>query len=310
MKKIAITLVALLATASLQAQETFVETYQEVMKHSAVKLLSRSDYQDRPDFPTTYCKFTEFQIPARNESLVSRLEQAILSEQDSAFSFFVKRPDASKLAQNNMKRYVYGPNNEFAVLFGSQKSHYYYGACFKEPTDSLSRHAYLFVWFKEGKSFHCYYYHIYGKNPNFVESRKPTKKISEQRTGSRRATLSGNSLVVEEYDGNGQLKSIRSELVSDAGQQITNDVEFMTQFGLLRVTLLDAIKDADQKMLQVGIAGKMVTLCKDHSKLLTAVERQTCKKTLTDLRATVGKTLPDTFLDGMLLQAATYLGTD
>ena len=310
MKQMIITTVALLATTNLQAQETFQKTYQEVLKNSAVILLSHSDYQDRPDFPTTYCKFTEFQIPVRNESLVSQLEQAILSEQHQAYSFYVKKPDGGRLTLSSTMRYVYGPNNEYAVLLGTQKSHYYYGACFKEPTDSLRRHAYLFVWFKEGKHFHCYYYHIYGKNPNFLKSLRPLESTSEKRVGSRRATISGNTLVVEEYDGQGKLKSLKSEPLADGEQKIGNDVEFMTQFGLLRAAFLDAIKDADQKMMQVGIAGKMVTLCKNHGNLLTTVERQTCKKALADLRATVGKTLPDTFLDGMLLQAATYLGED
>ncbi len=310
MKQMIITMAALLATVNLQAQETFQKAYQEVIKNSVVTLLSHSDYQDRPDYPTTYCKFTEFQIPVRHESLVSQLEQAILSEQEGAYSFFVKKPDAGKLILSSSTRYVYGPNNEYSILLGTQKSHYYYGACFKEPTDSLRRHAYLFVWFKEGKHFHCYYYHIYGKNPNVLKSLRPLDQTSEKSIRSRRATISGNSLVVEEYDDEGQLKRLKSEQLSDEEQKITNDVEFMTQFGLLRVAFLDAVKDADRKMMQVGIAGKMVTLCKDYGKLLTTVERQTCKKTLADLRATVGKTLPDTFLDGMLLQAAAYLGED
>ncbi len=306
MKKMIVILAALLATTGLQAQETFQKAYQEVMNRPAVKLLSRTDYVDTPDSPSTYCKFTEFEIPARDESLVKQLEQAILSEQSKAYSFYIKTPKGGKLGY--VRRYTYGVNNEYSVLLGSQKSHYYYGACFREPTDSLRRHAYLFVWFKEGKSFHCYYYHIYGKNPNLSKSLQKSDRTVEKGLSRRRATLSGNSLIVEQYDDKGQLTLRQHQLVGDS-QKVTNDIEFITQFGLLRVAFLDAIKDADQKMLQVGIAAKMVALCKDHGNLLTPVERQTCNKTLSDLRTTVEQTLPDTYLDGMLQQAAAYLGT-
>lgn len=328
MKQIILTMVAMWATVSASAQETIQNAYQKVIGNSAVELLSRSDYQDRTDSPTTYCKFTEFKIPESNKNLIKQMEQAMLKDQDRAYSFFIRKPEA-KMNTLNTKKVVYGPNNEYGVTLGSNKSHYYYSTFFKEPSDSTHRHAYAFVWFKEGKDFHCYYYHIYGMTPEATKSVTKNSlsslaSLSSLDKGNRiRSTLSGNTLIIERYDEQGN-KTLQQVSVSDDSKTAddlsvddvtdkpskgTNDVEFMTQFGLLRVAFLDAIKNPSQKMLQVGLATKIVALCKDHSNLLTYGERTTCKNTILDMTNIMNKTVRgDIYLEGMLKQAIDYLG--
>lgn len=322
MKQIILTMVAMWATVSASAQETIQNAYQKVIGNSAVELLSRSDYQDRTDSPTTYCKFTEFKIPESNKNLIKQMEQAMLKDQDHAYSFFIRKPEA-KMNTLNTKKVVYGPNNEYGVTLGSNKSHYYYSTFFKEPSDSTRRHAYAFVWFKEGKDFHCYYYHIYGMTPEAAKSVTMNSLSSFAKGNSIRSTLSGNTLIIERYDEQGN-KNLQQVSVSDDSKtaddlsvndvtakpsKVTNDVEFMTQFGLLRVAFLDAIKDPSQKMLQVGLATKIVALCKDHSNLLTYGERTTCKNTILDMTNIMNKTVRgDIYLEGMLKQAIDYLG--
>lgn len=328
MKQIILTMVAMWATVSASAQETIQNAYQKVIGNSAVELLSRSDYQDRTDSPTTYCKFTEFKIPESNKNLIKQMEQAMLKDQDRAYSFFIRKPEA-KMNTLNTKKVVYGPNNEYGVTLGSNKSHYYYSTFFKEPSDSTRRHAYAFVWFKEGKDFHCYYYHIYGMTPEATKSVTKNSlsslaSLSSLDKGNRiRSTLSGNTLIIERYDEQGN-KTLQQVSVSDDSKtaddlsvddvtdkpsKVTNDVEFMTQFGLLRVAFLDAIKDPSQKMLRVGLATKIVALCKDHSNLLTYGERTTCKNTILDMTNIMNKTVRgDIYLEGMLKQAIDYLG--
>lgn len=328
MKQMILTMVAMWATVSASAQETIQNAYQKVMGNSTVELLSRSDYQDRTDAPTTYCKFTEFKIPESNKNLIKQMEQAMLKDQNRAYSFFIRKPEA-KMNTLNTKKLVYGPNNEYGVTLGSNKSHYYYSTFFKEPSDSTRRHAYAFVWFKEGKDFHCYYYHIYGMTPEATKSVTKNSlsslaSLSSLDKGNRiRSTLSGNTLIIERYDEQGN-KTLQQVSVSDDSKtaddlsvddvtdkpsKVTNDVEFMTQFGLLRVAFLDAIKDPSQKMLQVGLATKIVALCKDHSNLLTYGERTTCKNTILDMTNIMNKTVRgDIYLEGMLKQTIDYLG--
>ena len=322
MKQIILTMVAMWATVSASAQETIQNAYQKVIGNSTVELLSRSDYQDRTDSPTTYCKFTEFKIPESNKNLIKQMEQAMLKDQDRAYSFFIRKPEA-KMNTLNTKKVVYGPNNEYGVTLGSNKSHYYYSTFFKEPSDSTRRHAYAFVWFKEGMDFHCYYYHIYGLTPEAAKS-VTMNSLSSLAKGNRiRSTLSGNTLIIERYDEQGN-KTLQQVSVSDDSKtaddlsvddvtakpsKVTNDVEFMTQFGLLRVAFLDAIKYPSQKMLQVGLATKIVALCKVHSSLLTYGERTTCKNTILDMTNIMNKTVRgDIYLEGMLKQAIDYLG--
>lgn len=322
MKQIILTMVAMWATVSASAQETIQNAYQKVIGNSTVELLSRSDYQDRTDSPTTYCKFTEFKIPESNKNLIKQMEQAMLKDQDRAYSFFIRKPEA-KMNTLNTKKVVYGPNNEYGVTLGSNKSHYYYSTFFKEPSDSTRRHAYAFVWFKEGMDFHCYYYHIYGLTPEAAKS-VTMNSLSSLAKGNRiRSTLSGNTLIIERYDEQGN-KTLQQVSVSDDSKtaddlsvddvtakpsKVTNDVEFMTQFGLLRVAFLDAIKYPSQKMLQVGLATKIVALCKDHSSLLTYGEQTTCKNTILDMTNIMNKTVRrDIYLEGMLKQAIDYLG--
>lgn len=322
MKQIILTMVAMWATVTASAQEIIQNAYQKVIGNSTVELLSRSDYQDRTDSPTTYCKFTEFKIPESNKNLIKQMEQAMLKDQDRAYSFFIRKPEA-KMNTLNTKKVVYGPNNEYGVTLGSNKSHYYYSTFFKEPSDSTRRHAYAFVWFKEGKDFHCYYYHIYGLTPEAAKS-VTMNSLSSLAKGNRiRSTLSGNTLIIERYDEQGN-KTLQQVSVSDDSKtaddlsvddvtakpsKVTNDVEFMTQFGLLRVAFLDAIKYPSQKMLQVGLATKIVALCKDHSSFLTYGERTTCKNTILDMTNIMNKTVRgDIYLEGMLKQAIDYLG--
>ena len=325
MKQIILTMVAMWATVSASAQETIQNTYQKVIGNSAVELLSRSDYQDRTDSPTTYCKFTEFKMPQTNKNLIKQMEQAMLKDQNRAYSFFIRKPEA-KMSTLNTNKVVYGPNNEYGVTLGSNKSHYYYATYFKEPSDSTRRHAYIFVWFKEEKDFHCYYYHIYGMTPEAVKS-VTKNSLSSLAKGNRiRSTLSGNTLIIEQYDEQGN-KTLQQVRVSDDNKtiddlstdddvtvkpsKVTNDVEFMTQFGLLRVAFLDAIKTPSQKMLQVGLATKIVALCKDHGNLLTDGERTICKSTIIDMTNIMNNTTRgggDIYLVGILKQAIEYLG--
>ena len=325
MKQIILTMVAMWATVSASAQETIQNTYQKVIGNSEVELLSRSDYQDRTDSPTTYCKFTEFKMPQTNKNLIKQMEQAMLKDQNRAYSFFIRKPEA-KMSTLNTQKVVYGPNNEYGVTLGSNKSHYYYATYFKEPSDSTRRHAYVFVWFKEEKDFHCYYYHIYGMTPEAVKSVTKYSLLSLAKGNRIRSTLSGNTLIIERYDEQGN-KTLQQVRVSDDNKtiddlstdndvavkpsKVTNDVEFMTQFGLLRVAFLDAIKIPSQKMLQVGLATKIVALCKDHGNLLTDGERTMCKSTITDMTNIMNNTTRgggDIYLVGILKQAIEYLG--
>ena len=193
------------------------------------------------------------------------------------------------------------------MQLGANKSHYYYGLCFNDANDPLRRHAYLYIWFKDGSNYHCYYYHIYGVNParfeeykSSINAPKKTTKTSVVRT---KTYSDGDVVVTTTYDNNGNVTSTQSSPWSVEMNNIKTDTDFMLQFGNMRVAFLDAIKDAGAKTLQTGIVVKMARMCKEYSKLLTQNEKKTCMYSINEMKEKLKKTNADTFMDGMLQEA-------
>ena len=277
MRQIIIMALLLLQTVAVLAQEKIETIFKIVLNDPSTEVLSNSNFNvDCPDSSVSYC-------------------------------MYIKKPGSNaQLVKNN--KYVYGVNNEYSVQLGINKSHYYYGLCFNDANDPLRRHAYLYIWFKDGSNYHCYYYHIYGVIParfdeytsKIFASNKPTTKTSVVRT---KTYTDGDVVVTTTYDNNGNVKSTQSSTWSAEMNNIKTDTDFMLQFGNMRVALLDAIKDAGAKTLQTGIVVKMARMCKEYSKLLTDNEKKTCMNSINEMKDKLKKTNADTFMDGMLQEA-------
>ena len=106
--------------------------------------------------------------------------------------------------------------------------------------------------------------------------------------------------AIDRFSRHGALSRSFSSAMAN---EVKNDIDFMLQFGNLRAAFLDAIKDADAKMLQTGIVVKIARLCREHSKLLTDNEKQTCTSIIDEMKSTLKKVNPDTFMDGVLQEA-------
>ena len=269
MRQILIMAIFLVQAFAASAQSNIEKVFKFVLNNPSTEVLSSSDYNVVcVDSGVSYCKFTEF----------NRL-------------------------------YDYGANNEYSVELGARNSHIYYGLCFKNPADSMRRHAYLAVWFKDNRKYHCYYYHIYGVMPaRFKEFKsgvrgalKPINKGSMLRT---QTVLDDNGVTTTTYDNDGNVRVFNSRSFSSVmANEVKTDIDFMLMFGNLRAAFLDAIKDADAKTLQTGIVVKIARLCREHSKLLTDNEKQTCTSIIDEMKSTLKKVNPDTFMDGVLQEA-------
>lgn len=305
MRQIVIMALLLLQTVAVSAQEKIETIFKIVLNDPSTEILSNTNYNvDCPDGSVSYCKYTEFKLPTKKKKLFGEIEKVMLNATLKAYDVYIKKPGSNaQLVKNN--KYVYGVNNEYSVQLGINKSHYYYGLCFNDANDPLRRHAYLYIWFKDGSNYHCYYYHIYGVSPaRFDEytskisaSNKPTTKTSVVRT---KTYTDGDVVVTTTYDNNGNVKSTQSSTWSAEMNNIKTDTDFMLQFGNMRVAFLDAIKDAGAKTLQTGIVVKMARMCKEYSKLLTQNEKKTCMYSINEMKEKLKKTNADTFMDGML----------
>ena len=307
MRQIVIMALLLLQTVAVLAQEKIETIFKIVLNDPSTEILSNSNFNvDCPDSSVSYCKYTEFTLPTSNKKLLKEIEKVMINGTMKAYDVFVKKPGSISFSQRN--RYSYGANNEYTVEFGSYTSRNYYGLCFKDANDPLRRHAYLYVWYKEGGKYRCKYYHIYGVIParfeeyrsKFTASNKPTTKTSVVRT---KTYTDGDVVVTTTYDNNGNVKSTQSSTWSAEMNNIKTDTDFMLQFGNMRVAFLDAIKDAGAKTLQTGIVVKMARMCKEYSKLLTQNEKKTCMNSINEMKDKLKKTNADTFMDGMLQEA-------
>ena len=307
MRQIVIMAILLLQTVAVLAQEKIETIFKIVLNNPSTEVLSNTNFNvDCPDGSVSYCKYTEFTLPKNKKKLFVEIEKVMLNATLKAYDVYVKKPGSnSQLVKNN--RYMYGVNNEYSVLLGANKSHYYYGLCFNDANDPLRRHAYLYIWFKDGSNYHCYYYHIYGVNParfeeykSSINALKKTTKTSVVRT---KTYSDGDVVVTTTYDNNGNVTSTQSIPWSVEMNNIKTDTDFMLQFGNMRAAFLDAIKDADSKTLQTGIVVKLARMCKEYSKLLTDNEKRTCRNSINEMKDTLKKVNADTFMDGMLQEA-------
>lgn len=308
MRQILIMAIFLVQTFAASAQSNIEKVFKFVLNNPSTEVLSSSDYNVVcADSGVSYCKFTEFTVPAKKKELFAQIEKQLLLAKSDAYNVYIKKPGSSSFASNRL--YDYGANNEYSVELGARNSHIYYGLCFKDPADSMRRHAYLAVWFKDSRKYHCYYYHIYGVMPaRFNEFKsgvrgalKPINKGSMLRT---QTVLDDNGVTTTTYDNDGNVRVFNSRSFSSAmANEVKNDIDFMLMFGNLRAAFLDAIKDADAKTLQTGIVVKIARLCREHSKLLTDNEKQTCTSIIDEMKSTLKKVTPDTFMDGVLQEA-------
>jgi len=260
--------ILLVQAFAASAQSKIEKVFKFVLNDPSTEVLSSSDYNVVcVDSGVSYCKFTEFTVPVKKKKLFAQIEKELLLAKSDAYNVYIKKPGTSSFASNRL--YDYGANNEYSVELGARNSHIYYGLCFKDPADSMRRHAYLAVWFKDSRKYHCYYYHIYGVMPaRFNEFKsgvrgalKPINKGSMLRT---QTVLDDNGVTTTTYDNDGNVRVFNSRSFSSAmANEVKNDIDFMLLFGNLRAAFLDAIKDADAKTLQTGIVVKIARLCRE-----------------------------------------------
>lgn len=231
MRQILIMAIFLVQAFVASAQSNIEKVFKIVLNDPSTEVLSSSDYNVVcVDSGVSYCKFTEFTVPAKKKKLFAQIEKELLLAKSDAYAVFIKKPGSSSFASNRL--YDYGANNEYSVELGAHKSHVYYGLCFKDPADSMRRHAYLAVWFKDSSKFHCYYYHIYGVMParfkefkSGVRGAKPINKGSMLRT---QTVLDDNGVTTTTYDNDGNVRVFNSRSFSSAmANEVKNDIDFM-----------------------------------------------------------------------------------
>ncbi|MGM9697269.1 MAG: hypothetical protein ACI3Y0_01305 [Prevotella sp.] len=278
MKKILITIAVLTATTAASAQGNIERLFDELDTKKNVNLIEKNNYEDDKDVPTTFCHYKVVMMSKADfGNLDNLIVEAFTADNDSAYSFYRKTNDAPNAEKIKIS---YGTRNEQSVTFGSYNKHNYLVALFRDKGDQDKRHAYAMVWYEDDGNMRISRYHIYGNDP---------KKSSSS------IILDNDNIIIT--DNFNTLVTRQRTLGATKG--VTNDIEFMKRFGMLRAAFLAANKNKDE-MYRVGAVMKIVELCKEYSHLLSPNERSTCEASLGELAKQYDN---DTYLAGMLKEA-------
>lgn len=287
----------LLTVGQATAQHNVKKAMEDLLNDkSAVKIQTKKYEHDMGGAEETYCNYAVLKLnKVQANKAIARMEEAFEKDVPAAYYSMYQTPKIQGAERSNI---LYGPNLEYSVTFGTKRDHNYRMICTEDPQNASKRYAYAMVWYADGDGVRCLLYQIYGRRPD----RKPGMKLTP--LGDFMKDWAGSTTIVD----NNQIRIIggngNDQVAADTElNKITDDTDFLLLFGNLRAAFLDAVKDADKKVLQTGIALKLVKLCKTHANLLNEREKNTCKKSLQEMMQALEKANPDTFIKGVLQEA-------
>ena len=302
-QKLIVAMALWLTAGAATAQTNVKKAMDDLMNDkSAMRVLTNNYEHDMGGEDETYCHYTVLQLDKKQANkMIAKVEEAFDKDARTAYYVLFQTPKIHAGERSSVK---YGPNLEYGVTFGTKKAHNYRMICTEDAANPAKRLAYAMVWYDEGGGVRCLLYRIYGLRPGKKAGMKLTSLqdyLSANDVLSRwpSGTAVVDDSLVRMVMGNGS-----SIVTADASiGKVADDADFLLLFGNLRVAFLDAIKYADKKVLQTGIAMKLMKLCKAHATLLNEREKTTCRTSLAEMRKALQKTLPDTFIDGILVEA-------
>ena len=307
-QKLIVAMVAWLTVGTTTAQTNVKKAMDDLMNNkSAVRVLTNNYEHDMGGGAETYCHYTVLQFNLRKQAdkMIAKVEEAFDKDAHAAFYTMLQTP---KIQTGERISVTYGPNLEYGVTFGTKKAHNYRLICTEDPANAAKRHAYAMVWYYEGSGVRCLLYHIYGQRPDKKAGMRLTSLQDYLSAGNLPSSWGNGTAVVDDSMVRMVTANGSSIVTADASiGKVADDADFLLLFGNLRVAFLDAIKDSEKKVLQTGIAMKLMKLCKAHATLLNEREKTTCRTSLAEMRKTLQKTLPDTFIDGILVEAGEAL---
>lgn len=236
----------------------------------------------------SYCYSHWFEMPVNFQKKIEPLRNAFYKDMDCAYNVMVKSAGSNSKEQMNI---AYGDKLDKEVLFGSHSSHNYMVMLVRDKQDSLKRYCYAVTWYidHEKNSFCGSLFKIYSKDPK------------QQR---RNATLYnlGKYLDLENLTiGNDDNQSTaRNDLDS-----IRTDIDFLQAFGNLSVAYRKntPYQYSGGETLLIGLANKMLEICRKHKALLSKNEKELCIDRLKELQSWTSHK----YLKGLLSESVSIL---
>ena len=305
--RITAVIAALLIIGGATAQHNVKKAMDDLLNDkAAVKVKTQKYEHDMGGEEETYCYQAILQLDkTQANKMIARVEEAFDKDGSAAYYTMYQTP---KIQAESIK-ILYGPDQEYSVTFGAYQDHNYRMICTEDPDHAGKRHSYAMVWYNQDGGVRCLLYQIYGRRPGKKSGMKLTSLENYLKTWPEK--WANSTTIVDDNQiriitGDNQTRIDR--IVADTGiGNIADDTDFLLLFGNLRAAFLDAIKDPDKKVLQTGIALKLLKLCKTHANLLSSRETMTCKESLQEMKRVLEHANPDTFINGVLQEAYTAL---
>lgn len=305
MKRVILAIAVLLTVGEATAQHNVKKAMEDLLNDkSAIKVLTNKYEHDMGGEEETYCHYAVLQLnKSQADKMIARVEEAFDKDVPAAYNSMYQTP---KIQAGKNSQVLYGPALEYGVTLGTKKDHNYRMICTEDPANAGKRHAYAMVWYDESGGVRCLLYQIYGRRPGKKSSVKLASLHDYQKIFGGNWT---NGTTIMDDNQVRMITDNGNDIITAEARigEISDDADFLLLFGNLRVAFLDAIKYADKKVLQTGIAMKLLKLCKAHASLLNDRETSTCRTSLEEMRKSLQKGNSDAFIDGILVEAESAL---
>lgn len=235
----------------------------------------------------TYWYSYEFDMPKSMQKKIDQLRNAFHKDTDVAYKVMVKSAGSNN---SNTLNIAYGDDLEKNVQFGGHSSRNYMVMLVRDEQDSLKRYCYGVVWYtdKNEERLKGSLHKIYGKDP----------------------TKQQNNYKVYTMDSYGNLDNddTKKIIIKSEKDSIASDIDFMQVFGNLCAAYRNNVRYArfkEYNTLLIGLANRMLRICRDHSSLLSKNEKDICIEELKEIQKDTGQDY--VLLRGVLSEAMARL---
>lgn len=235
----------------------------------------------------TYCHSYWFDMPVNMKKKIEPLRNAFNKDMDKAYNVMIKSAGSNSTDKMNI---AYGDKLEKQVQFGAHQDHNYMVMLVRDNQDSLKRYCYAVTWYiDKNKNRLCgSIFKIYGKDPAIRRSFRTFYSTDQY----------GNWTLTDPDDNDKRM------LIKIGQETIKSDIDFLQIFGNLTVAYKKNISDEeDNETLLIGLANKILEVCRKKGVLLNKNEKLICADTLKELQ----KMTYSKYLSGLLSEAATSL---
>lgn len=286
-KLITAALVVMLLPAAAQAQENLKKAIDNMVSDNGLaeymKVNSQIEAADNGKNNASYFYQYEFEMPQSKRKTFDAVRTAFNKDIKAAYNVATRH---AGISAKQIASIGYGKNLEKTYTLGNYSARNYMIMYVRDSKDEMRRYAYALVWYdsKKKDTFFCSITQVYSLAP---------QKVREKNSIDSSGVLMGGDFDFAEA----------SKMLVWSGR-VDSSTDFLRQFGVLRSTYMEGIKNQEELAYMTKIVNRILTLCKESGYLLNKGERNVCATGLAELTSIS----TDKYLAALLDEARKQLG--